>query len=176
MAADGVVAASATLASSGKDLIMRGGTKLATGKIDDIKDFFSKAGIMRPMALLLSFIFGAIILLAIVRTFAGRRKDLAMGSGNERVKGKFEEVKGAVKERVGDLIDNDRMEAEGHADKVKGQARQNVAKTSERVRGMGEELRGKVKGTVGDLIGNEQMELEGKVDELKGKGRQKANQ
>lgn len=155
---------------------MRGGTEHATGKIDDIKGFFSEAGISRPQALLISFIFGAIILLALVRTFAGRRKDLAMGSGNERVKGKLEEVQGAVKERVGDLIDNDQMEAEGHADKVKGQVRQNVAKTGERVRGMGEELRGRAKGAFGDLIGNEQMELEGKVDELKGKSRQKANQ
>jgi uncharacterized protein YjbJ (UPF0337 family) len=107
--------------------------------------------------------------------FAGNREDTTMGSGTERVKGKVEEIKGAMKEGVGDLIDNEQMQAEGHAEKVKGQARQDVAKAGERVKGIGEELGGKVKGAVGDLIGNEQMRAEGKAKELKGKGRQKAN-
>jgi uncharacterized protein YjbJ (UPF0337 family) len=98
-----------------------------------------------------------------------------MGNGTERVKGKAEEIKGAVKEDVGDLIDNEQMQAEGHAEKVTGQARQEVAKSGERVKGMGEELGGNVKGAVGSLIGNEQMQAEGKAKELKGKARQKAN-
>jgi uncharacterized protein YjbJ (UPF0337 family) len=98
-----------------------------------------------------------------------------MGSGPERVKGKAEEIKGTLKEGVGDLIDNEQMQAEGHAEKVTGQARQDVAKAGERVKGIGEELGGKVKGAVGSLIGNEQMRVEGKAKELKGKGRQKAN-
>ena len=98
-----------------------------------------------------------------------------MGNGTERVKGKAEEIKGAVKEGVGDLIDNEQMQAEGHAGKVKGQARQEVAKAGERVKGVGEELGGKLKGAVGDLIDNEQMQAEGKAKELKGTGRQKAN-
>ncbi len=98
-----------------------------------------------------------------------------MGSGTERVKGKAEEIKGAVKEGVGDLIDNEQMQAEGHAEKVHGQARQSVAKAGERVKGVGEQFVGKAKGAVGRLIGNEQMQAEGKAEELKGKGRQKAN-
>ncbi len=98
-----------------------------------------------------------------------------MGNPTERVKGKVEEIKGTLKEGVGDLIGNEQMQAEGHADKITGQARQNVAKAEERIKGMGEELVGKAKGTAGSLIGNEQMRLEGKAKELKGKGRQKAN-
>ena len=98
-----------------------------------------------------------------------------MGSGTERVKGKAEEIKGAVKEGVGDLIDNERIQAEGHTEKVKGQAHQEVAKAAERVKGMGEELGGKAKGAAGSLIGNKQMRAGGKAKELKGKGRQKAN-
>lgn len=98
-----------------------------------------------------------------------------MSNGTERTKGKIEEIKGTVQEGVGDLIDNEQMEAEGHATKVKGQVRQDVAKTEERVKGAGEELEGKVKGVVGSVIGNEQMEAEGKVKELQGKGRRKAN-
>jgi uncharacterized protein YjbJ (UPF0337 family) len=102
-------------------------------------------------------------------------KDTIMSNGTERTKGKVEEIKGAVQEGVGDLIGNEQMEAEGHATKVKGQVRQDVAKAEETVKGMGEELEGKVKGVVGSVIGNEQMEAEGKVKELQGKGRQKAN-
>ncbi|MBK9712457.1 MAG: CsbD family protein [Kouleothrix sp.] len=98
-----------------------------------------------------------------------------MGKGAERVKGKAQEIRGSVKERVGDLIDNEQMQVEGHIEKVKGQARQDVAKASERIRGVGEELVGKTKGAVGSLIGNEQMRVEGKASELKGKGRRKAN-
>lgn len=98
-----------------------------------------------------------------------------MGNGTERAKGKVEEIRGAVKEGVGDLIGNEQMQAEGHAEKVTGQARQEVVKAEEQVKGVGEEIGGKVTGAVGSLIGNEQMQAEGKAKELKGKGRQKAN-
>jgi uncharacterized protein YjbJ (UPF0337 family) len=98
-----------------------------------------------------------------------------MGNGAKRVKGKVEEIKGTLKEGVGNLIGNEQMQAEGHAEKVTGQARQDVAKAAEQIKGVGEELVGKAKGAVGGLIGNEQMQVEGKGEELKGKGRQKAN-
>jgi uncharacterized protein YjbJ (UPF0337 family) len=100
---------------------------------------------------------------------------MIMGNGTKRVMGKVEEIKGTLKERVGDLIGNNQMQTEGHAEKVTGQARQAVAKVEERVKGMGEELGGKAKGAVGRLLGNQQMRVEGKAKELKGKGRQKAN-
>jgi uncharacterized protein YjbJ (UPF0337 family) len=98
-----------------------------------------------------------------------------MGNGTKRVKGKVEEIKGTLKESVGDLIGNEQMQAEGHAEKLTGQARQDVAKAEERVKGMGEQLVGTAKGAVGKLIGNEQMRVEGKAKELTGKGRRKAN-
>jgi uncharacterized protein YjbJ (UPF0337 family) len=104
-----------------------------------------------------------------------QRKDTIMGNGTERAKGKLQEIKGAVKEGVGDLIDNEQMQAEGHVEKVKGQARQDVAKAEEQVKGIGEEIEGRATGAVGSLIGNEQMQTEGKAKELKGKGRQQAN-
>ena len=47
-----------------------------------------------------------------------------MGNGTERVKGKAEEIKGAVKEGVGDLIANEQMQAEGKAKELKGKGRQ----------------------------------------------------
>ena len=98
-----------------------------------------------------------------------------MGNGTERVKGKVEEIKGTLKEGVGDLIGNEQMQTEGHAEKVTGQARQDVAKAEERIKGASEQLVGTAKGTVGRLIGNEQMRVEGKAKGLRGKGRRKAN-
>jgi uncharacterized protein YjbJ (UPF0337 family) len=96
-----------------------------------------------------------------------------MGNGTKRVKGKVEEIKGTLKEGVGNLIDNEHMEMEGHAKKLTGQARQDVAKAEERIKGAGEQLVGTAKGAVGRLIGNEQLRVEGKANELKGKAARK---
>jgi uncharacterized protein YjbJ (UPF0337 family) len=42
----------------------------------------------------------------------------------ERGKGKVEEVTGALKNRVGAVIDNEQMQAEGKVRELKGEARQ----------------------------------------------------
>ncbi|PDV97914.1 CsbD family protein [Candidatus Chloroploca asiatica] len=98
-----------------------------------------------------------------------------MSNGTERVKGKAEEIKGAVKATVGNVVHNEQLEAEGHADQVEGQARQNRAKTEERVKGTGEELKGETKDAVGGLIGDDHMKAEGKAEAQKGKARQNVN-
>jgi uncharacterized protein YjbJ (UPF0337 family) len=99
-----------------------------------------------------------------------------MGANKERIKGAAEELKGNIKKGIGDLIDNEQMEAEGEAERLKGQARQDAAKAAEYTKGAAEELKGNVKKGVGDLIDNEQMEAEGEAERLKGQARQKANQ
>ena len=43
---------------------------------------------------------------------------------DERIKGKAEEIKGKVKSAVGDLIGNEKLQAEGKMDKAKGEARE----------------------------------------------------
>jgi uncharacterized protein YjbJ (UPF0337 family) len=98
-----------------------------------------------------------------------------MSNGSERVKGKVEEIKGAVKATVGDLIHNDQLHAEGHAEQVEGQSRQELAKAKERLKGAGEELAGETKDALGGLIGNEHLQAEGKVEARKGKARQNIN-
>ena len=45
-------------------------------------------------------------------------------NNEERLKGAGEELKGNVKKGVGDLIGNEQMQAEGEAERLKGQARQ----------------------------------------------------
>src|SRR4029450_4236241 len=91
-----------------------------------------------------------------------------MGANEERIKGAAEELKGKVKKGVGDLVDNEQMEAEGEAERLKGQARQDAAKATEYTRGVGEELKGNVKKGVGDLVDDERMEAEGEAERLKG--------
>lgn len=98
-----------------------------------------------------------------------------MGNGTKRVKGKVEEIKGTLKQGVGDLIGNEQMHMEGHAEKVTGQARQAMAKAEERIKGAGEQLVGTAKRSVGRVLGNKKMRVRGRVKQLKGTGRQKAN-
>lgn len=99
-----------------------------------------------------------------------------MGANSERIKGKAEEIKGNIKKGIGDLIDNEQMEAEGEAERLKGQARQEAAKASERIKGTAEEIKGNIKKGLGNLIDNEQMEVEGEAERLKGEARQKLNE
>jgi uncharacterized protein YjbJ (UPF0337 family) len=42
----------------------------------------------------------------------------------DKVRDKAEELKGKGKEKVGDAIGNEQMEAEGHADQAKGNLKQ----------------------------------------------------
>jgi uncharacterized protein YjbJ (UPF0337 family) len=98
-----------------------------------------------------------------------------MSNASKRGEGAAEEVGGKIKEVVGKAVGSERIEAEGHATKVKGQAKQEAAKAAERGKGKVEEVVGAAKNRVGALVGNEQMEAEGRVKELEGEARQKAN-
>ena len=72
-----------------------------------------------------------------------------MSNASKRADGAVEELGGKIKQTVGAVIGNDKMEAEGHAKKVEGEGKQEAAKAAER--------------------------LKGKVDEIKAEARQKAN-
>ncbi len=43
---------------------------------------------------------------------------------DDKIRNKTEEAKGRVKENVGDMTDDERMQAEGRRDRAKGQAKQ----------------------------------------------------
>jgi uncharacterized protein YjbJ (UPF0337 family) len=45
-------------------------------------------------------------------------------SGTDKVAGKAEELKGTIKEKVGDATDNRSMQAEGAADQMSGKTKQ----------------------------------------------------
>ena len=98
-----------------------------------------------------------------------------MNENNERAKGKVDEVVGNVKQGVGSAFGNERLEAEGRAQELGGESRQDVAKGVGTVKGVAEEAKGNIKQGLGNLTGNERLEAEGNVDEIKGEGRQRFN-
>jgi uncharacterized protein YjbJ (UPF0337 family) len=78
---------------------------------------------------------------------------------------RLDELKGNVKEGIGKVTGNERLEAEGDTQADASRARR---KTKGALRQAG----GKVKETVGDLIGNERLETEGEAEELRGRADQ----
>jgi uncharacterized protein YjbJ (UPF0337 family) len=99
-----------------------------------------------------------------------------MDENKERAKGKLDEVVGNIKQGVGNAFGNERLEAEGRAQELGGESRQDVAKGVGTLKGMAEEAKGNIKQGLGDLTGNERLQAEGTADELKGEGRQRFNQ
>ncbi len=99
-----------------------------------------------------------------------------MGSVASRGEGVAEQIGGKIKQGIGAVTGNERMQAEGKEKELKGEAREEAAKAAERSKGAVEEVAGAVKNRVGAVIDNEQMQAEGKAKELKGEARQKANE
>lgn len=57
------------------------------------------------------------------------------------VEGKLEQVKGSVKEALGKVTGNDRLEAEGATEKVAGKAQEGVGKAQEAAKDAADKLR-----------------------------------
>ena len=75
---------------------------------------------------------------------------------------RIDEFKGAVKETAGKVTDNERLEAEGKAQKT-------GAKAARETKGAAKQAMGNVKDAVGDLTDNERLEAEGEAQKMKGK-------
>ena len=75
---------------------------------------------------------------------------------------RLEEFKGNVKEAVGKVTDNERLEAEGKVQKAR-------AKADRESKGAANQAVGSVKDTVGEITDNERLEAEGEAQKLKGK-------
>ena len=75
---------------------------------------------------------------------------------------RMEELKGSVKETVGKVSDNERLEAEGKGQKA-------GAKAARETKGAVNQAVGGVKDAVGDATDNERLEAEGEAQRLKGK-------
>ena len=73
-----------------------------------------------------------------------------------------DELKGNIKEGMGKLTGNERMEAEGKAEK-------DLAKTKRKIEGAGDRLGGTMKEGLGKMAGDRSTELEGKIQKEKGR-------
>jgi uncharacterized protein YjbJ (UPF0337 family) len=105
-----------------------------------------------------------------------RRKEVTVNKNqSDRSSGSAKEMGGTIKKNIGKAIGNERMEAEGEAKELRGQAQQETAKTKERGKGAVEETMGAVKNRVGEVIDDDEMAAEGKAKELTGKARQTGN-
>lgn len=61
--------------------------------------------------------------------------------GNEQQnEGQLEQARGTIKEKVGELTDNERMQREGEYDKAKGTVREGVGDLREGVEDVADEL------------------------------------
>ena len=98
-----------------------------------------------------------------------------MSNASKRSEGAAEETGGKIKEVVGKVVGSERMEAEGRARKLEGQAKQEAAKAAVRATGKTQQAVGAVKNRVGALIGDEELQAQGRVKELEGEARQRAN-
>ena len=72
------------------------------------------------------------------------------------------EIKGKVKEQVGKLLGNERMEAEGTAEKE-------AAVGARRVEGTAEEVKGRVKSAAGDVTDDPGLQVEGESEAAEGR-------
>jgi uncharacterized protein YjbJ (UPF0337 family) len=75
---------------------------------------------------------------------------------------RVDEFKGSAKEAAGKVTDNERLEAEGKAQRLK-------AKSDRETKGAVNQTVGRVKDAVGEAVGNERLEAEGEAQRLKGK-------
>lgn len=58
-----------------------------------------------------------------------------MGSTSDKIKGTGNEIAGKVKQGVGEMTDNPKLEAEGHLQEAKGSMQKGVGKAKDAVKG-----------------------------------------
>ncbi len=59
----------------------------------------------------------------------------------EEIKGKAEQAKGYVKEKIGQATDNKDLEAEGTGDRAEGQVREAVGKVKDKAKKIAEDIK-----------------------------------
>lgn len=67
-----------------------------------------------------------------------------MSHASKKVEGTVEEIGGKIKQTVGEVLGNEKMEAEGRMKKVAGHAKHEAAETAERVKEKVDDLKHEV--------------------------------
>jgi len=70
---------------------------------------------------------------------------------NDELKGKFEKGKGTIKDKVGEMTGNDRLEAEGEAEHAKGETRETWGKFKRGVSNAVDSVGDAIKNTADDV-------------------------
>ena len=98
-----------------------------------------------------------------------------MGHTDDKLKGAANEAMGNLKQGVGDLTDNERLQAEGRAQELKGEGQQRAAEAAQHAEGVLDETSGNIKQGIGKAFDDEQLQAEGKAQELKGEAKQRTS-
>ena len=75
--------------------------------------------------------------------------------------GRMEEIKGKVKEKVGEATGNRRM-------RIKGQDERASGKIGRETGGAADQVKGNLKMAAGKLVGNKRLHAEGQMEDMKG--------
>lgn len=98
-----------------------------------------------------------------------------MSNQTKRIEGTAKELGGKIQKGVGNLIGNERMEAEGRVNELEGKTVKEGAKAAERVKGTVEQVAGSVKHKVGALLDDPSLEAKGVAEKTLGTARKEAN-
>ena len=74
---------------------------------------------------------------------------------------RMDEAKGSLKEGVGKLVGNERLEAEGQTERT-------AAKAERETKGAANQVAGNVKAAAGKVVGNDRLHAEGEAQDAKG--------
>jgi len=96
-------------------------------------------------------------------------------STEQKAKAAAEKAKGKVKEGVGRVVGNERLQAEGQADQASGTVRHKTAQAGEAVQQTAKGAAGKVKETTGKAVGNESLTAKGKAEQMVADVKKKVN-
>lgn len=90
----------------------------------------------------------------------------------KQAEGKFQEVAGAIKKKVGAIVGSEKMEREGRSAELAGQTDQALANAGQVAKGAVERVVGTVENRVGHVLDNDKMKAEGRATAAKGRARQ----
>ncbi len=99
-----------------------------------------------------------------------------MGTVGKRGEGAAERIGGKIEKGIGKVVGSERLESEGRAKELKGEAKEEAAKAAARTKATIEEAEGVVKRGVGTAVGSEKLEAEGTAKQKAGEARHRANE
>jgi uncharacterized protein YjbJ (UPF0337 family) len=111
-----------------------------------------------------------------LEAYGKQRRGVIMGTIAQRAKGMAEQAAGRILQGVGKVFGSEKLQAEGKAEELKGETREEAAKARARTKATAEEAAGAVKKGVGTVLGNARMEAEGAALKEKGEGQHKSNE